>query len=341
MCTDFLVVASDKSVVNGRSMEFGVDLDSKLLVRAPGSRFASPSPSGLTNGLSWTSKYGYVGLTGKGDVPFIVDGLNTEGLSTGCLWLPDSRYPKVTENSKALSLAFFAGWVLGNFSTVAEVRGALEKGEAQVWESDWLAQYLPLHFPIHDAQGNSLVVEFLDGVMHLHDNPVAVLTNAPPFPFQLKNLREYVGLSPWDAKKVELGSQSFAQPGHGSGLRGLPGDPMPPSRFVRTTYLKNFARPVANAAEATTLAFHLLNTVDIPRGTVRALNENTQKEEDDYTQWTVVKDLTHNVLNVRFYQDPLVYSVNLKSLDFQAANGKTFAVPSSPTSIDITDKLTR
>lgn len=339
MCTDFLVVASDKTVINGRSMEFGVDLDSKLLVRAPGEKFISPSPKGL-NGLSWTSTYGYVGLTAKGSLPIMVDGLNTSGLSTGSLWLPDSRYPKVTDNSKAVSLALFPGWVLGNFATVREVKTALQEGAAQVWESDWLAQYLPLHFPIHDAQGNSLVVEFIDGEMRLHDNPVAVLTNAPPFPVQLQNLRDYVGLSPWDAKAVDLGSQTFTQPGHGSGLRGLPGDPMPPSRFVRAAYLKQFARPVANATEATTLAFHLLNTVDIPRGTVRSLDEKSLKEEDDYTQWTVVKDLTHTVLNVRFYDDLLIYSVNLKTLDFKAANGKTFAVPTTPTSIDITSRLT-
>ncbi|WP_338873033.1 choloylglycine hydrolase family protein [Myxococcus stipitatus] len=339
MCTDFLIVASDKSVVNGRSMEFGLDLGSEILVRAPGSKFVSPSPHGLLNGLSWTSTYGYVGLTAKDSLPIIVDGMNTAGLSTGSLWLPGSRYPKVTNNSKALTLAQFPGWVLGNFSTVAEVRSALLEGAAQVWESDWLAKYLPLHFPIHDAQGNSLVVEFLDGELHLHDNPVSVLTNAPPFPVQLQNLRNYVDLTPYDAKPIQLGSETFSQPGHGSGLRGIPGDAMPPSRFVRATYLKQFARPVANATEATSLAFHILNSVDIPKGAVRFVNETTRQEEDDYTQWTVVKDLSHTVFNVRFYEDLLIYSVNLKTLDFRAADGKTFAVPSSPGSIDLTSKL--
>ena len=36
-------------------------------------------------------------------------------------------------------------------------------------------------------------------------------------------------------------------------------------------------------------------------------------------------------LSVRFYVNPLVYSVNLNTLDFSGAAGKPFPVPTSPT----------
>ncbi|MFP2924323.1 linear amide C-N hydrolase [Pyxidicoccus sp. 3LG] len=339
MCTDFLLRATDKSVVNGRSMEFGRDLQSKLIVRAPGEHFQSPSPKGL-NGLSWTVKHGYVGLTAYADVPMVVDGLNTHGLSIGALWLPGSSYQQVTDVSKALALEDFAGWVLGTFKSVDEVRQALSTGQVQVWEGTKMAQSLPLHFPIHDAAGNSLVVEFINGQVNLYDNPVGVLTNDPPFPQQLTNLGGFSNLSPWDARPVEMGGQSFAPPGHGSGLRGMPGDSTPPARFVRAAYLKQYAHPPANVAEACNLAFHILNDVDIPLGTSRSINLKTGREESDYTQWAVVKNLTDTVLNVRFYDNMLVYSVDLRSLDFRKAAGKTFPVPTSPTTIDITAKLT-
>jgi choloylglycine hydrolase len=338
MCTDFLIVAADKTAVNGRSMEFGTNLNSKLLVRAAGEKFQSPSPKGL-NGLSWTSKYGYVGLSAV-DLPMVVDGMNTQGLSTGSLWLPGSSYPTVTNPSLALALADFVGWVLGNFSTVAEVQSALTQGQAQVWEGQWLAPLLPLHFPIHDAQGNSIVVEFINGQLQISPNPVAVLTNDPPFPVQLTNLGNYAGLTPWDAKPVEIGGQQFGPAGHGSGMMGLPGDSTPPSRFTRAAYLKQYAQTPANAAAACNLAFHILNDVDIPLGTSRALNPKTGKEQDDYTQWAVVKDLTNKVFYMRFYDDMCVYSVNLSTLNFSQASGKQYAVPSSPASIDITGKLT-
>lgn len=339
MCTDFLITAKDKSAVNGRSMEFGRDLQSKLMVRAPGEKFQSPSPKGL-NGLSWTVKYGYVGLTAYSDVPMLVDGLNTQGLSIGCLWLPGSTYQQVTDVTKALALEDFAGWVLGNFTTVAEVQSALSSGQVQVWEGTKMAKLLPLHFPIHDAGGNSLVVEFINGQPNIYSNPVAVLTNDPPFPQQLENLGGFSNLTPWDARPVEMGGQSFSPPGHGSGLRGMPGDSTPPARFVRAAYLKQYAQTPANAAEACNLAFHILNDVDIPLGTSRSLDVKTAKEESDYTQWAVVKNLTDTVLNVRFYDNMLVYSVDLKTLDFGKAAGKTFPVPTSPTSIDLTAKLT-
>ncbi|WP_240359165.1 linear amide C-N hydrolase [Pyxidicoccus trucidator] len=88
---------------------------------------------------------------------------------------------------------------------------------------------LPLHLPIHDASGNSIVVEFIDGKPNIYSNPVAVLTNDPPFPLQLENLGGYSNLSPWDARPVEMGGKSFAPSGHGSGLRGMPGGSCTPS----------------------------------------------------------------------------------------------------------------
>jgi len=337
MCTDFLIIATDKTAVNGRSMEFGTNLNSKLMVRAAGEKFQSPSPKGL-NGLSWTSKYGYLGLTAM-ELPIVVDGMNTQGLSIGCLWLPGSSYPPVANPSVALALEDFAGWVLGNFSTVAEVQSALTQGQAQVWEGKWMTPLLPLHFPIHDAQGNSIVVEFTNGQLQIYQNPVAVLTNDPPFPEQLTNVGNYAALSPWDAKHVEIGGQKFKPSGHGSGMLGLPGDSTPPSRFIRATYLKQFAKTPEDAAAANNLAFHILNDVDIPLGTSRS-HSKLGKQEDDYTQWAVVKDLTNKVFSVRFYDNMCVFSVNLNTLNFSQAANKQYVIPSSPTSIDITQKLT-
>ncbi|RKH15331.1 linear amide C-N hydrolase [Corallococcus sp. CA053C] len=341
MCTDFLITGTDSRVstsfaVNGRSMEFGKDLNSQLMVHAPGESFQSKAPD-LKPGLAWTSRYGFVGLTALSDA-VLVDGLNTQGLSVGALWLPGATYPKVTQSSQALALVDFVTWALGTCASVADVKTALTNGSVQVWEGDLLAKLLPLHFPVHDAAGNSVVVEFTDGKLNVYDNPVGVCTNNPPFPQQLENLGNYANLSPWDAKPTELGAQKFSPSGHGSGMRGLPGDSTPPARFVRATYLKQYAQPLSSSGDATTLAFHLLNTVDIPLGTSRGVDK-LGKDTVDYTQWAVVKDLTALTLSVRFYGNPLVYSVNLNTLDFSGAAGKPFPVPASPTSIDLTAKL--
>jgi choloylglycine hydrolase len=336
MCTDFLVsVNANAGYVNGRSMEFGDPLNSDLLVVPPGTAFQSSSPRG--QGLAWTTQYGYVGLSVLG-LPVIVDGINTAGLSVGALWLPGTEYPSVTDDACAVSVEYVVGWALGNYSTTDQVQAALTGSGVEVWATAAMAAQLPLHFAVHDAGGHSLVVEFVGGQVQTYANAVGVLTNDPPFPDQLTNLGSYTGLTPWDAQPVAIGGQTFTQPGHGSGMMGLPGDSTPPSRFVRATYLNQYATPPSDPAGAAALAFHLLDDVDIPLGTSRAYNQK-DKEVDDYTQWVVVKDLTDQIMYVRFYDNPCVYSVDLAALDFSTATTAPFPVPTTPISIDLTSQL--
>jgi hypothetical protein len=65
---------------------------------------------------------------------------------------------------------------------------------------------MPLHFTIHDAYGSSRVLEFLDGNPQglQHRNTVGVLTNAPPFAWQLFNIGNYVGLAALDAAPITI-----------------------------------------------------------------------------------------------------------------------------------------
>jgi choloylglycine hydrolase len=42
MCTDFLLLDKDNSVVNGRSMEYGLDLGSQILIGGRGTQKQSP-----------------------------------------------------------------------------------------------------------------------------------------------------------------------------------------------------------------------------------------------------------------------------------------------------------
>lgn len=344
MCTNFLVVAKDLSAVVGRSMEFGVDLHAGLRVHATGETFHSPASMVNPKGLTWTSKYGYVGVTANlHGITVIADGMNTEGLSAGALWMPGSQFPSATDASKALAPELFVSWALGNFATVDALHDVLVRKQVQIWHSDWLSKLAPLHFPIHDAKGKSLVVEFIGGEMNLYtgkDNPVGVLTNHPTFPDQLENLKNYAQLTAYDIDQVTLGSATFEPHGCGSGMLGLPGDSTPPSRFVRVTYLREAALQPTNASEARLLAFHLLNTVDIPLGTSRKHADKPEQEKRDYTQWVVAKDLTNRVLNIRFYDSLAVQSVDLKSLDFAAAaKRKPVDVAPITEGVDITQAL--
>lgn len=71
-----------------------------------------------------------------------------------------------------------------------------------------------LHFFISDKE-QSIVLEIINGVINIYDNNVNVLTNEPPFPYQLQFLNNYYNLSNDDSSKVFKTSKG----GH---LIGLP-----------------------------------------------------------------------------------------------------------------------
>jgi choloylglycine hydrolase len=348
MCTDFLLQAADKdnSVVVGRSMEFGEDLGSQILVGGRGTKKHGAAPDSPLGGLSWTAKYGYVGLNVGGLGPefkhLICDGMNEMGLSIGALWLPGfTEYsPAVTNKAQALDVTHFTNWVLGNFATVAEVKTGLTG--VQIWGGPLARAKIPLHFSIHDASGESAVLEFLAGNTQgqWQVNTVGVLTNAPPFAWQLTNIRNYVGLSSVDAQPITIGGNSYPPPGHGSGMRGVPGDSTPPSRFIRLLFQKQFATQPANNTDAISQALHLLNTVDIPLGTSAAQQEqNPSKGNDDYTQWVVVKALTARTFSYRTTCNPTLMQINFAELDLDNACEEAFPMPKEATYINITEQL--
>lgn len=311
-CTDFVIKAKDGTRVVGRSMEFAAPMNSLAIMHPRGEVFKSTAPGGKA-GITWTGKYGFVGITSMGKAGFN-DGMNEKGLSIGFLWMPGTKYQTIGdgENQNAIEILDFGPWLLSNFTTVDEIKGALSN--IRVWGAvnPLLKSVPPLHVAVHDATGNNFVIEFLNGEMQLHDNPIGVLTNYPSFDWQLTNLGNYVNLTPFDAKPRDLEGTTIFPTGHGSGLHGLPGDMTPPSRFVRTVYFKQSALPASNTTEAINLAEHLLNAVDIPKGANVISKKST---EGDYTQWAVIKDLTHRVLYFRTYDNIALSSIDLNKLD--------------------------
>ena len=318
-CTDVRLMAADGSPFSVRTMEFAVDLHSNAVLVPRGQHVTSPAPDG--KGLAWTSKYGFVGMNAFGEAA-ATDGLNEKGLGFGALYLPgETEYETVKKGkeARALSNIAFGAWVLGNFATVDEVRAAL--GDVVVWGEPvpQLGSFAPLHYAITDAGGKSIVIEYVDGKMHVYDNDVGVLTNSPAYPWHIQNLRNYVNLTAVNAAPIKIGTATYAGTGQGSGLHGLPGDPTPPSRFVMAAATSYLADKPKDAGEALVLAMHLIDRVDIPKGLVRDY-ANGGKPEGDYTQWTTFRDHANKVYYWRSYQDPAMKAIDLKTVDFSRAS---------------------
>lgn len=324
-CTDFLVKASDGTCIVGRSMEWGADLKSRVWLYPDKQARSSKAPDGKP-GLSWQSKYGYIGLDGN-NMAITLDGLNEKGLSLELLWLPGTIYQSVPESasSTAVNLLDLGDYVLGNFKSVAEVKA--EIGKVRVWAPEcpeW-GGMPTAHLAIHDDSGASAVIEFINGEQKVHDNPVHVLTNAPAFDWHLTNLANYSRLSAANPKPVTAGGAVLAPPGQGAGFLGVPGDWTPPSRFVRTFAMLEFAKTPANTRQGVNLAMHILNAVDIPLGDVR--QSSGDLNYCDYTQWSVIKDLTNRVFYFRSYNNSSLKAIDLKKLDFNKSAKPHVLVP--------------
>ncbi len=321
-CTNFQVKAEDGTVIVARSNEFGIDANSQIVFEPAGKAFTSKSPDG-GKGRSWASKYAFLGINGLGLVESFGDGMNEAGLSVEGLFFTESKYetadPQQAEN--AVSSNDFVSWLLSSFATVDEVKAALPS--VKVW-GEFVAALsgpLPLHFAVHDASGKAIVIEFIGGEKKVYDNPVGVMTNMPEFPWQVTNLRNFVNLSIFIPKARDFNGVIIKPTGTGSGWHGIPGDWSPPSRFVRIAYLVNATPPAKDRTGALNLAKHILNTVDIPKGSVEAElkgKDGSVGVEEEYTQWSVLNDLTNGVFYYYSYDD-----MNLKSIDLKkmAADG--------------------
>lgn len=324
-CTNFLVKASDGSVIVGRTMEFPIDLQSKLVVQPRGQKRQSTTPGGGT-GLAWTAKFGYVMLNAFG-LDFPTEGVNEKGLSFSFLWLPESVYEAVSpaDHNRALELSDVGSYILGTCSTVEEARQALKNGLVWGKSIDALGGMPTVHIAVHDAGGNSLVVEFIEGEKRIYDNPLGVLTNSPQFPWHITNLRNYVHLSAKGHDQLKVAGMEISETGKGSGLLGMPGDLTPLARFVRTATMVASARPAADAASAVNVAEHILNSLDYPKGLVRDPADTDRQVEN--IQWVVIEDLTNRVIYYKSYDNLNRRFLDLKKVDLDAgAAGRSISI---------------
>ena len=91
-CTGIRLVAKDGGVIAARTLEFGVDLHSDVLIVPAGTTLTGTLPGGA-KGISYTTKHGFAGANAEG-LTAIVDGLNDQGLYVGLFYFPDyASYP--------------------------------------------------------------------------------------------------------------------------------------------------------------------------------------------------------------------------------------------------------
>lgn len=318
MCTGIRLMAYDGAPVYGRTLEFGRALDSKIIIIPRKYPFCGTTPLGK-EGKLWQSRYAVVGINAL-NIVGIIDGVNERGLAGGLFYFPGyASYQEVTPADYKETIASWEllTFILTTCATVAQVRATLDTLKVcNAVLPEWGSQ-VPIHAIIHDTTGASLVIEYVQGALQLHDNPLGVITNAPDFNWHLTNLRNYTHLSPYNDEKNILGPLTLAPFGHSSGLLGLPGNFTPPERFVRAAFLSQLALMPKTANQARTLLFHILDFFNIPIGVLRESKEG--KTVYDYTQWTSGVDLNAKKYYWHTYANRDLRMVDLMAFDLMSS----------------------
>ena len=331
---------ADGTVVHGRTGEFGYFFDTDVVVIPRQYEFTGETPDG--DGLKFKTKYASVGIIAF-DVLGYLDGVNERGLGMGTFYFPSyAGYAKVTaENqSKALSPSQFGNWILGQFSNVAEVKAAVERGDVAIAPTPakgFGPEPPPFKYVVYERSGASIVIEPLNGNLVIYNNPLGSMANSPTHDWHLTNLRNFIALDPRNVPPITVAGEALSQLGQGSGMLGLPGDFTPPSRFVRASVFSATAVPSKNASDGIEQVFHILNNFDIPIGVAREEHEGVL--HTDYTIITAARDPQGLRYYWKTYEDQTLRMVDLNKFDLDAADIKKFKTNTDQPIVDMSSQF--
>lgn len=341
-CTSFLLTGNDGGHVYGRTLEFGMPLKSQILVIPRNLAIQGVGIDGKAGtGKNWTAKYATAGMNGLG-LPVLVDGMNEKGLVGGLLNAPNTaEFQAVApaESGNSISSIQILMYALTNFATVDEVKAGFK--EIKVNRSSIPAYHniaAPIHMTLHDASGKSIVIEYLKGELVITDNPTGVMTNDPAFSFHLANIGNYANLTPVERDPLIIGGATYVPPSSGSGLHGLPGDYLSPSRFIRALFLSKSAPKNASTATQINTAWHILGSFDIPPGAIQLPASNAYGGGAggvEITEWSVVADSKNLVYYVKMFDNSNIQAFDLKKIDVNAKEFQTYNLDKPQTYIQI------
>ena len=271
-CTALMITDTKGNAYSAKTMEYAVPMPFAMSYVPAGTKVVSVAP-GNKPGLSFETKYPVLGVganvgVGSG-LNMLAEAANDQGLSVSSNEMPGSQSPTGAGSDavKAVASTDLALYLLGNFKSVAEVKAALVDGSVSVWlpEIPLMGNLVaPLHYILFDKTGAGIVIEYLDGKQNIHDNPVGVVTNAPDFPWHLKNLNNYAQLSNVDKNTGQFGQLKVGAPDSGNALDNLPSSQISAGRFVKAAYYTQFVRKADSPEDAVITLGHIMNNFDRP-----------------------------------------------------------------------------
>lgn len=244
------------------------------------------------------------------DYPLYYDATNEKGLSMAGLSFPGNAVYLGEKNDKYNVAPFeLIPWVLGQCQDVREAKELLEHTNLVKIAFSKELSLSPLHFMVSDTNA-SFVVEPVEEGLRITENPVKVLTNNPPFAYQMHHLNNYMALTkkePMNKFAKELPMEIYSR---GMGAIGLPGDLSSASRFVRAAFTKWNSVDGENEAESVNQFFHILGSVEQQKGCVQL-----EKGDYEYTIYSSCCNTEKGIYYYKTYENSQVTAVDMHRED--------------------------
>ncbi len=252
------------------------------------------------------------------DYPLYYDAVNEKGLGmAGLLFAGNAYYKEEIEGRDNVSPFEFIPWILGQCASVKEAKVLLSRINLVNIPYSKELPLTPLHWILADKE-NCIVVEAVEEGMKIYDNPTGVLTNNPPFEYQMMNWQQYKNLSVENPKDCIWKTDAANFASVGMGAIGLPGDLSSASRFVRAAFHKKHAVAGENEMESVNQFFHLLGSVEMPRGSVK-----TQTGLYDITVYSACCNMEKGIYYYTTYDNRQIIGIDMyaENLDGKSVIG--------------------
>lgn len=254
------------------------------------------------------------------------DATNEHGLSmAGLLFAGNAFYQKPDPNATNVASFELIGYLLGQCTTVDEAEILLQQINVtdEAFSPDLPPS--PLHWMLADRT-RCVVIEALKDGLHVHENPVGVLANNPPFPYQMTYLQHFSILSPKSPENRAFPSFNATPYSRGMGAIGLPGDFSSTSRFVKAAFLREHSHPGSTEREGVHQFFHLLQAVAQVRGAVEL-----EDGELEYTLYSSCCNMDEGIYYYTTYENNAITAVRLRDTNLE--DNQVVSIPLIPSDL--------
>lgn len=239
--------------------------------------------------------------------PLYFEAANEKGLSVAALNFPyNAEYKPFADGKTNVAPFEFIPYLLSRCKSVSDVLKELENINLVKVNFSEELPLSPLHWLISDKE-SSITVECVAQGIQVYKNEIGVLTNNPTFDYHLMNLNNFLYLHEGEQEN-RLGAPFFQKYSLGMGAMGLPGDFSSASRFVRAAFVKLKSVVPEKEEESVNQFFHILSSVAMPKGAVRAANG-----EFEYTRYSCCINTDKCIYYYTTYEDTSIKKVDINS----------------------------